>query len=99
MEPVFDDKMLKAAKHALTNEFFLKGESVKTFENEFAEYIGVKFARALNSGTTALQLSLLSLGIQKNDEIITTPLTFVATANAIKYTGAKPVFVDISLED
>ena len=97
MKPVFDEEMLEAAKHALSNEFFLKGESVKAFENEFADYIGVKFARAINSGTTALQLSLLAMGIQPNDEVITTPSTFIATANAIKYTGAKPVFVDITL--
>ncbi|MHA1230340.1 MAG: DegT/DnrJ/EryC1/StrS family aminotransferase [Candidatus Helarchaeota archaeon] len=99
MEPVFDDEMLEAATKALTEEFFLKGESVKRFENEFGDYIGVKHARAVNSGTTALHLSLLAMGITQKDLVITTPASFIATANAIRYTSAKPIFVDISLQN
>jgi len=99
MEPIFDDEMLEAAKNALTNEFFLNGDSIRSFEKEFADYIGVKYARAINSGTTALQLSLLAMGIDKNDEVITTPATFIATSNAIKHTGAKPVFADITFDN
>ncbi len=99
MELIFDEEMLNAAINALKNEFFLKGESVKKFEEDFKNYIGTKHALALNSGTTALHLSLLAFGIGKNNYVITTPATFIATANAITYTGAYPLFVDITLND
>jgi len=71
------------------------GEYVTKFEEEFAKYIGVKYALTTNNGTTALHLSLISLGIKEGDEIIVPDLTFVATANAVAYTGAKPIMVDI----
>ncbi|MHA1221800.1 MAG: DegT/DnrJ/EryC1/StrS family aminotransferase, partial [Candidatus Heimdallarchaeaceae archaeon] len=99
MEPIFDDEMLNAAINALKEEFFLRGESVKEFENEFSKYINVKYAIAVNSGTTALHLSMIAMDIKENDIVVTTPATFIATANSIKYTGAKPLFVDISLDD
>jgi len=99
MEPIFNDEMLNAAKKALSNEFFLRGDSVKGFENDFQDYLNVKHALALNSGTTALHLALLAFGIGKGDYVITTPATFIATANAISYTGAYPLFVDISFDD
>ena len=71
------------------------GPKTKKFEQEFADYIGTKYAVALNSCTAALHLSLLALGIGDGDEVITTPLTFCATANTIVHVGAVPVFVDI----
>ena len=70
------------------------GPHVEAFETEFAEKLGIKHAVALSSGTAALHLALLAVGVQPGDEVITASLTFVATANAIRYCGAKPVFLD-----
>src|SRR5882724_10314972 len=74
---------------------FILGEDVAKFEKEFAAYCEAKHCVALNSGTSALHLALLALGVKPNDEVITTPNTFMATAEAISYLGARPVFVDI----
>ncbi len=74
------------------------GPQVNAFEKEFAEKIGVANAVALSSGTAALHLSLILLGVQPGDEVITSTLTFSATANAITYLGAKPVFIDSNRE-
>jgi perosamine synthetase len=73
----------------------VQGKRVAEFEQAFAKFIGTKYAVAVSSGTAALYLSLLSLDIGKGDEVITTPFSFIASTNAILYTGAKPVFVDI----
>jgi dTDP-4-amino-4,6-dideoxygalactose transaminase len=75
---------------------FILGEEVSEFEKEFAAYCEVKYCVALNSGTSALHLALLALGVKPGDEVITTPNTFIASAEAICYAGAKPVFVDIN---
>ncbi len=74
---------------------FILGEEEKIFEEEFAYYCGAKFAVGVNSGTDALFLGLLSLGIGKGDEVIVPAFTYIASALAVSYTGAKPVFVDI----
>lgn len=74
------------------------GPKVKRFENAFKEYVGTKHAIALNSCTAALHLSLVAIGLEAGDEVITTPMTFTATAAAIIHAGAKPVFVDIDRE-
>ena len=74
---------------------YILGEEVARFEQEFAAYCGTRHAVAVNTGTSALHLSLLALGIGPGDEVITVPFTFVATTSAICYTGARPVFVDI----
>lgn len=79
----------------LTNGNFILGQEVSSFEEEFAKYCNVKFAVSVGSGTFALFLALKSLGIEKDDEVITVPNTFIATTCAISYAGAKPVFVDI----
>ena len=70
------------------------GPHVEAFEREFAERIGMSEAVALSSGTAALHLSLILLGVGSGDEVLTSTLTFAATANAITYVGAKPVFID-----
>ena len=98
MEPILTEEMIDAAMNAFKKEFFLKGESVEKFEKEFAEYVGVTHAIAVNSGTSALHLSLLSLGIEEGNVVVTTPATFIATANVITYVRAKPAFADIALE-
>jgi dTDP-4-amino-4,6-dideoxygalactose transaminase len=72
------------------------GPHVDAFEREFAEAVGVPYAVALSSGTAALHLSLITLGVGSGDEVITSTLTFAATANAITYVGARPVFIDAS---
>jgi dTDP-4-amino-4,6-dideoxygalactose transaminase len=74
---------------------FCLGSAVAAFESEFAKYCRTEFAVGANSGTSALHLALLAAGVGRGDEVVTTPFTFVATASAIDYTGAKPVFVDI----
>jgi dTDP-4-amino-4,6-dideoxygalactose transaminase len=74
---------------------FVLGPEVAAFEERFAAYCGSRYCVALNSGTSALHLALLAAGIGPGDEVITVPMTFVATAAAILYCGAKPVFVDI----
>lgn len=74
---------------------FILGQEVSKFEEEFADYCQVKYAVGLNSGTDALFLSLLSLGVGKNDEVIVPVFTFIATALAVSHTQAKPVFADI----
>lgn len=71
------------------------GEQVASFEKQFAEYTGSRFAVALNSGTAALHLAYLLAGVQPGDEVIVPSLTFCATVNAVKYCGATPVFADI----
>lgn len=80
----------------LASAQYILGEEVTRFEQEFAAYCGTKHAVAVNTGTSALHLSLLALGVGPGDEVITVPFTFVATASAICYTGARPVFVDVN---
>lgn len=75
-----------------------KGKFISEFENKFAEYIGSEYATTVSNGTVALHLALESLGIGPDDEVIVPTFTYIASVNAIAYTGAKPVFVD-SLED
>jgi dTDP-4-amino-4,6-dideoxygalactose transaminase len=84
-----------AITNVLENSSFVLGSEVAGFEEEFAAYCQVKYAFGVNSGTSALHLALLAAGIGPGDEVITPTFTFVATAAAIGYTGAKPVFVDI----
>ena len=92
-------EMEDAAIDALRNENFVMGESVFKFEEEFAKYIGTKFAISVSSGNAALQLSLIGLGIKQDSKVITTTNSFIASANCIKMVGAEPILCDIHSDD
>ena len=93
-EPI-KEEIKSALKDILDSGRFVLGKNVLSFEQEIASYYNVKNAVGLASGTDALHLSLSALDLKSGDEIITTPFTFIASAEAIAYVGAKPVFVDI----
>ena len=86
-------------KGELTNASYMGGANVKAAEEMLIKYLGVKHAIMVNSGTAALQASLMALGVKPGDEVLLPSLTFAATANAILTIGAHPIFVDISPED
>jgi len=85
----------RAIKKVISRSDFILGKELELFEKEFAEFCQVKYAVGVGSGTAAIHLALIALGIKPGDEIITTPLTFIATVEPIVWLGAKPVFVDI----
>ena len=94
-EPCLGEEELKNVIEAVKSGWISsKGKFIEEFEGGFAKYCGVKYGVATANGTAALHLALKSLGIGKNDEVIVPTLTFVATANAVTYCNAKPVFVD-----
>jgi len=94
-KPLIGEEEKKAVLSVLDSDIIAEGPKVKEFEERFARYIGVKHAVATSSGTTALHVALLACGIKAGDEVITTPFTFIATANSILYCNAKPIFADI----
>jgi len=89
------DEILAALDRVCGSASFILGSEVAAFEEEFAAYCETKHCVALNTGTSGLHLALLAAGVHPGDEVITSPNTFIATAEAISYTGARPVFVDI----
>jgi len=93
--PQIGDEERRAVMAVLDSGHLAQGPEVDAFEHEFAGWCGVKHAVAVNSGTAALHLLMLAHGIGEGDEVITTPFTFVASANAALFVGARPVFVDI----
>lgn len=90
-----EDEIDAKIKEIIHSSHFIIGNNVTEFEKEIAAYYATKHAIGVASGTDALHLAILACGIGKGDEVITTPFTFIATAEAITYTGARPVFVDI----
>ena len=90
-----EEAILSATKRVYEKGRFILGEEVSNFENEFARYCGVRYGVGVGSGTDALYLALRAAGIGEGDEVITVSHSFIATALAISFTGAKPVFVDI----
>ena len=88
-------EILEALDRSCRNTSFSLGEDVVSFEKEFAGYCEAKYCIAVNSGTSALHLALLAAGVGPDDEVITTPNSFIASVETIAYTGAKPVFADI----
>jgi UDP-4-amino-4-deoxy-L-arabinose-oxoglutarate aminotransferase len=89
---------IEAVAGVLRSVFLTTGPQSAKFEKAFAEYLGVEHAVTLSSCTSALFLSLAALGIKEGDEVITTPMTFIATANTVMHLGATPVFVDVEPE-
>ncbi|MEM4489186.1 MAG: DegT/DnrJ/EryC1/StrS family aminotransferase [Desulfurococcaceae archaeon] len=94
-KPVIEENEIRAVVEVLRSRMLAQGKEVEFFEQEFANYIGVKHAIAVANGTLALDTALKAIGIKPGDEVITTAFTFIATANAILYQGARPVFADI----
>ncbi len=92
--PLIEDKTIGAVVKVLKSRWIGTGPIVHRFEKKFAAFKGAKFAMGLNSCTAALHLSMLASGVGKGDEVITTPMTFCATVNAIIHCGAKPVLAD-----
>lgn len=90
-----DKKDIDSVLGVLKSDWITQGPKIAEFEFGLARYCGAKYAVAVSSGTAALHLAVLSAGLKKGDEVITTPITFAATANAALYAGAKPVFSDI----
>ncbi len=92
------DELRRAFDEVLDSRQFILGRFVSEFETAFADYCGVRYAIAVNSGTSALHLALLAAGVSPGDEVITVPFTFAATVATIYYCSARPVFIDIDPE-
>lgn len=89
------DKEIDAVNRVLSSGKLSRGPQVEKFEEEFAKYVGKKYAIAVNSGTSGLHISVRALGWKNGDEVITTPFSYIASANSLLFESVKPVFVDI----
>lgn len=94
-KPYITNKEISYVNEVLRSGILSLGPKYKKFENKFAKYVGSKYACAVSSGTAGLHLALIAAGIKKNDEVITSPFSFIASSNSILYLGAKPVFIDV----
>src|SRR3989344_5328396 len=94
-KPYISQSDKKIVSDVLNSGNLSLGPKHREFEEKFAKKIGTKYACSVSSGTAGLHLAMLGAGIRSGDEIITSPFSFIASANAILYVGAKPVFVDI----
>ncbi|TYL38965.1 aminotransferase DegT [Natronococcus pandeyae] len=94
-KPVIGDEEAEGVTRVLESGMLAEGEVVREFEGEFADYCGAEHAVATANGTAALHAALVALGIGEGDRVLTTPFSFVATANAIRHAGAEPVFADV----
>lgn len=92
-----DDDIKEAVLEVLDSGWYILGERVKEFERKFADFVGVKHAVCTSSGTTAIFLSLLAIGIKPGDEVIVPSFSFIATASPVLHARAKPIFTDINL--
>ena len=90
-----DQKDIDAVVSTLQSDYLTQGPKVKEFESKFAEYVGANYAVAVNNATSGLHLSVLALNLSKGDRVITTPITFAASANCVRYAGAEVWFADI----
>lgn len=92
-----DDDDIQAVVDVLKSDFLTQGKNIEIFEKSLSNYVGSNYCIAVSSGTAALHVAYQLLNLQKGDQVILSPLTFAATSNAILYTGAEPVFVDIDI--
>ncbi len=95
IRPVMDEREAEAARRVILSGWITQGPEVAAFEKEFAAYVGAPYACAVSNCTTALHLALLAVGVSPGDEVVTASHSYIATANAVRYCGATPVFVDI----
>ena len=95
-KPYIDKEDIVGVKKVLKSLSLSLGPKLKEFENEFANYVGSKYACGVSSGTAGLHLAIKALGLKKDDEVITSPFSFIASTNCILYENLKPVFVDIN---
>ncbi len=91
-------KDIDAVADVLKSDYLTQGPKIKEFEEAFADYVGSKFAVAVSNGTAALHLNCIALGVSAGDKVITTPITFAASANCVRYCGGEVVFADIDPE-
>ncbi len=98
-KPYIGKEEIKEVVDTLKSGWWGTGPKVELFERQFREYVGSRYALAVNSATAGLHLALKSLGVGPGDEVITTPMTFCSTANVIIHCGAKPVFADVDIND
>lgn len=96
--PYFDKEEEKAVIKVLRSGWVMQGPKVAEFEEKIASYLGVKYAVAVTSGTAALHLSMIALGLRSYNEVIVPSLTFIATANCVLYVGARPIFAEVDPE-
>ena len=92
------DEDIEAVVNVLKSDFLTQGPNIKLFEDAFAKYVGAKYAIAVSNGTAALHLCTLALNVKPGHKVITTPITFVASANCVRYCGGEVVFADIDSE-
>src|SRR4030066_2005376 len=97
-KPFLTESDAKAAYDTILTGWVTQGPKVQEFEEKFAEYVGSKYAVAVSNCTSALHLSMIISGLKPVDEVICPSLSFIATANSITYTGAKPVFAEVNPE-
>ena len=97
-KPIIGDEEIDNVVEVLKSGMIAQGPKVEEFEQKFADWVGAKYGIAVSSGTAALHVALLSCDIGVDDEVITSPFTFIASGNSILYTGATPVFADIDLK-
>ena len=90
-----DNEDIEEVEKVLKSDYLTTGPKIEEFEEEFAKYVGAKYAVSISNGTAALHAACFAAGIKESDEVITTPITFAASANCILYQGGKPVFADI----